>query len=82
MKEWSNKHIDAYSMTVKEWLDKLTDDNWHTERMVVEAIIDGSHSAMGKALVVWLGHRTYGYMPDELYKLRNKIYEEMDKEEE
>ena len=82
MKEWSNKYIDAYNMTVKDWLDKLTDDNWHTERMVVEAIIDGSSSTMGKALMVWLGHRTYGYMPDELASLRKKIYEDIEKEEE
>lgn len=81
MKEWSNKHIDAYNMTVKEWLDKLTNDNWHTERMVIEAIIDGGYDTMKKAVVVWIGHMMYGYMPDELASLRNKIYEEMDKEE-
>lgn len=81
MGDWDNGATEIDKMTVRQFLDKLTDDNWHTERMVVEAIIDGSNSAMGKALVVWLGHRTYGYMPDELYKLRNKIYEEIDKEE-
>ena len=81
MKEWSNEHIDAYSMTVKDWLDKLTDDNWHTERMVVEAIIDGGNSVMGMALLVWLGHRTCGYMPDELVKLRNKVYDRLEKEQ-
>lgn len=81
MKEWSNEHIDAYSMTVKDWLDKLTDDNWHTERMVIEAIIDGDYDAMGEAIVVWLGHRTYGYMPDELIKLRNKVYNRLEKEQ-
>lgn len=81
MKEWSNGHIDAYNMTVKDWLDKLTDDNWHTERMVVEAIIDGGYDTMKKAIVVWIGHMMYGYMPDELASLRKKIYEEIDKEE-
>ena len=81
MKEWSNDHIDAYNMTVKDWLDKLTDDNWHTERMVVEAIIDGGYDTMKKAIVVWIGHMMYGYMPDELASLRKKIYEEIDKEE-
>lgn len=81
MKEWSNKHIDAYSMTVKDWLDKLTDDNWHTERMVIEAIIDGGYDTMKKAVVVWIGHMMYGYMPDELASLRKEIYEEIDKEE-
>lgn len=81
MKEWSNDHIDAYNMAVKDWLDKLTDDNWHTERMVVEAIIDGGYDTMKKAIVVWIGHMMYGYMPDELASLRKKIYEEIDKEE-
>lgn len=81
MKEWNNEHIDAYNMTVKEWLDKLTDDNWHTERMVIEAIIDGGYDTMKKAVVVWIGHMMYGYMPDELASLRKKIYEEIDKEE-
>ena len=81
MKEWSNEHIDAYNMTVKDWLDKLTDDNWHTERMVIEAIIDGDYNTMKKAIVVWMGHMMHGYMPDELISLRKKIYEEMDKEE-
>lgn len=81
MKEWSNEHIDAYNMTVKDWLDKLTDDNWHTERMVIEAIIDGGYDTMKKAIVVWIGHMMYGYMPDELASLRKKIYEEIDKEE-
>ena len=82
MKEWSNKHIDAYNMTVKDWLSALTNDNWHTERMVVEAIIDGGYDTMGEALMIWLGHRTYGYMPDELVNLRNKVYDKMEKEEE
>lgn len=82
MKEWSNKHIDAYNMKVKDWLETLTNDNWHTERMVVEAIIDGGYDTMGKALVVWLGQRTYGYMPDELVSLRNKIYDKIEEEEE
>lgn len=81
MKEWNNEHIDAYNMTVKDWLDKLTDDNWHTERMVIEAIIDGGYDTMKKAVVVWIGHMMYGYMPDELASLRKKIYEEIDKEE-
>lgn len=82
MKEWSNKRIDAYNMTVKDWLSALTNDNWHTERMVVEAIIDGGYDTMGEALMIWLGHRTYGYMPDELANLRNKVYDKMEKEEE
>lgn len=81
MKEWSNGHIDAYNMTVKDWLSALTNDNWHTERMVVEAIIDGGYDTMGEALMIWLGHRTYGYMLDELVNLRNKVYGRLEKEQ-
>lgn len=81
MKYWDNSATEIDKMTVQQWLDKLTDDNWHTERMVVEAIIDGSYDTMKKAIVVWIGHMMYGYMPDELASLRKKIYEEMDKEE-
>ena len=80
MKEWSNKHIDAYSMTVKDWLDKLTDDNWHTERMVVEAILDGRESIIRRAMLIWLAHMEIGYMPTELCKLREQLYKEMEEE--
>lgn len=79
---WDNSATEIDKMTVSQFLDRLTDENWHTERMVVEAIINGSYDTMGKALMVWLGHRTYGYMPDELCKLRNKIYDDMERKEE
>lgn len=80
MKYWDNSATEIDKMTVKQWLDMLTNENWHTERMVIEAIIDGRQSIIDKAMWVWLGHRTYGHMPYELSELRNKIYEEMDEE--
>lgn len=67
-------------MTVKEFLDKMTDDNWHTERFVIEAIIDGRPRIMDKARWIWEGHALYGYMPDELGRLRSQTYKEMDEE--
>ena len=81
MGDWDNGATEIDKMTVRQFLDKLTDENWHTERMVIEAIIDGGYDTMKKAIVVWMGHMAYGYMPDELTSLRKKIYEEIDKEE-
>jgi hypothetical protein len=80
MKYWDNSATEIDKMTVAQWLDKLTDENWHTERMVVEAIISGRESAMAKARMIWLGHDVYGYMPNELCELRAKLYKEMDEE--
>jgi hypothetical protein len=48
--------------------------------MVIEAIIDGRESVMAKARLIWEGHNIYGYMPNELCDLRNKLYKEMDEE--
>ena len=81
MRYWAddeNKSI--YDMTIKQWLDMLTNENWHTERMVIEAIIDGREDIMNKARLIWEGHNIYGYMPNELCDLRNKLYKEMDEE--
>lgn len=78
MKEWNNEHIDAYNMTVKDWLDKLTDENWHTERCVVEAILDGRESIIRRAMLICLAHMDIGYMPTELCKLREQLYKEME----
>ena len=77
---WGNGSIEIDKMTVKQFLDYLTDNNWHTERMVIEAIIDGRESVMAQARLIWLGHSVYGYMPNELCELRNKVYKEMDEE--
>lgn len=79
MNNWRKTGVSLEDMTVKELLDNLTDENWHTERMVIEAIIDGRDGIMGEALLVWLGHRTYGYLPDELGSLRKKVYDEIER---
>ncbi len=77
---WDNGSIEIDKMTVEQFLDHLTDNNWHTERMVVEAIIDGRDDIMSKARLIWAGHNIYGYMPNALCDLRNELYKEMDKE--
>lgn len=79
-KYWDNTATEIDKMTVKQWLDKLTDENWHNERLVVEAIIDGRADIMQKAMLIWLQHETYGNMPNELMELRHKLYEEMESE--
>lgn len=80
MAHWNNSAVKIENMTVAQWLDMLTNENWHTERMVIEAIIDGRESVMDIARLIWLGHHVYGYMPNELCELRNKLYKEMDRE--
>ena len=79
MRDWENSSTEVDKMTVQQWLDKLTDENWHTERCVVEAIIDGRESIIRRAMLIWLYHTDVGYMPSELGALRRELYEEMDK---
>lgn len=79
-KYWENSVIELDKMTVKQFLDKLTDENWHNERLVIEAIIDGRASIMQKAMLIWLQHETYGNMPQELVNLRHQLYKEMEEE--
>lgn len=77
---WDNTATEIDKMTVAEWLDKLTDENWHTERVVVEAIIDGREKNIRTAMLIWLMHMNYGHMPYELSVLRKELYNEMNKE--
>lgn len=80
MTNYENTATEIDKMTIKEWLDKLTDENWHNERMIVEAIIDGRTEIMTQAVLIWLQHQAYGHMPYELVELRNKLYKEMESE--
>lgn len=81
MRYWAddeNKSI--YDMTIKRWLDMLTNENWHSERLLVEAIIDGRESSIATAALLLLMHYNYGHMPTELCELRKKLYKEMEEE--
>lgn len=60
MAYWNNSATEIDKMTVKEWLDKMTNENWHSERMVVEAFIDGREQHMITAVLIWLMHLTMG----------------------
>lgn len=67
--------------TIEQWLEELTDENMHTERVVVEALLDGRESIIRRAMLIWLAHMDLGYMPMELVQLRNELYKEMKEEE-
>ena len=59
--------------TIEQWLEELTDDNMHTERVVVEALLDGRESIIRRAMLIWLAHMEIGHMPMELSELRSKL---------
>lgn len=63
--------------TIEQWLEELTDENMHTERVVVEALLDGRESIIRKAMLIWLAHMEIGHMPYELSKLRSELCKEM-----
>lgn len=71
---WENTAIEPDKMTLKQFLDYLTDINWHTERCVVEAIIDGRDSLIDRACKVRLKHSEDGHLTDENWKEREAIY--------
>lgn len=64
---------------VSEFLDFLTDWNYHTERVVVEAIIDGREELIRKAVLVWLLHMELGHMPMGLAEIRKEISNEIER---
>ena len=66
-------------MTIKEFLDYLTDWNWHTERVLVETIMLGDDELINRACRVRLQHSKDGYMTDENYKERKAIIDEMER---
>lgn len=57
-------------MKVKDMLDVLTDWNWHTERVLIEAILSGDSEAINDMLVVALHHQLTGHLKDEMSDLR------------
>ena len=77
---WDNTATEIDKMTVLEFLDKLTDDNFHTERVLVEAIIDGRSDLIRGACEVCIDHLDKGYMTDENLQKRTEIIKAMDEE--
>ena len=81
MRYWADDESKSiYDTTIKQWLDMLTNENWHSERLVVEAIIDGREDNIRTAMLLWMMHMNYGHVPNELCELRKKLYKEMEEE--
>lgn len=78
---WENNAVEIDKMTVKQFLDYLTDINWHTERVLVETIIDGRDDLINRACKVRLEHSKDGYLTDENGKERKAIIDELGKGE-
>lgn len=77
---WENNAVEIDKMTVKQFLDYLTDINWHTERVLIETIIDGRDDLINRACKVRLQHSKDGHLTDENYKERRAICEALERE--
>lgn len=75
-----NNSIELDKMTLSEFLDYLTDINWHTERVLVETIINGRDDLINRACKVRLNHSKVGYLTGENHMERLVIVEELNKE--
>lgn len=78
---WENNAVEIDKMTVKQFLDYLTDINWHTERVLIETIIDGRDDLINRACGVRLQHSKDGYLTDTNEKERKAICDELRKGE-
>lgn len=77
---WENNAVEIDKMTVKQFLDYLTAINWHTERVLIETIIDGRDDLINRACRVRLQHSKDGYLTEENEKERRAICEELNRE--
>lgn len=66
-------------MTLGEFLDYLTDWNWHTERVLVETIMNGRDDLIDRACRVRLQHSKDGYLSEENGKERKAIINELER---
>ena len=77
---WEQSSTEIEKMTVKQFLDMLTDWNWHTERVLIETIIDGRDDLINRACKVRLQHSKDGHLTEENWKERMAIIKEMENE--
>lgn len=77
---WENNTLEVDKMTVKQFLDYLTDINWHTERVLVETIIEGRDKLINEACEVRLQHSKDGHLTTENEAKRNNIIKKLDEE--
>lgn len=69
---------DVMEMKVKDVLDVLTDWNWHTERVLIEAILAGDSEIINDMLVVAIHHQLTGHLKDEMSDLRKRAQHVID----
>ena len=77
---WENNSVEPDKMTLSEFLDYLTDINWHTERVLVETIIDGRDDLVNRACLLRLRHSMDGHLTNNAYQERQDICNELEKE--
>lgn len=77
---WGNNATEVDKMTVEKFLDMLTSWNWHTERVLIETIIDGRDDLIDRACKVRLQHSKDGHLTDENWEERMAIIREMESE--
>lgn len=65
--------------TISQALDVLTDWNWHTERVLIEAILSGDSEAINTMLIVALRHGMAGHLEEEMSSLRKKVIDKLEK---
>lgn len=75
---WDKSKKQIMEMKVKDFLKMLTQDNWHTARVIVETIIDGRDDLIDRACKVRLRHSKDGHLTDENWKERMAIIKEME----
>lgn len=67
------------NVTVKQALDLLTDQNWHTERVLIEAILCGSGEDINNALTVAMNQQLVGHLQPEMNELRKRVADNVEK---
>lgn len=75
---WEQSKKQIMEMKVKDFLKMLTQDNWHTARVIVETIIDGRDELIDRACKVKLQHSKDGEMTNENLQERLAIVKEME----
>lgn len=77
---WENNAVEIDKMTVKQFLDYLTNENWHTERVLVETIIDGRDDLINRACIVRLRHSLDGHLTENNEQERHDIIKQLEQE--
>lgn len=73
---FEGKNVDE--MKLKDILAELEDNNWHTERCMIEAILKGDDDDINNALTVAINHRLLGYLTTEALAIRCGVYKHIE----